>query len=194
MFSLLKAPIKIFFKKGIIPNVWREQNKKKQQENLANWNLESRWTRPCTPSKTLSKSSVGKAKNKAVYYPPPPQELAVPVSTESEVEEGQERTLAESLCEKQLKSQIPTKEVYEMPPPHSRRKVAYPFSKGNKLESPGLLYMAERNESWRLLSEGTQPIVDTQMPTTLFPLFPIRLPTSTLQAAIFLGIGLSEMI
>ena len=119
---------------------------------------------------------------------PPPPELAVPVSTESEVDEGQERTLAESLCEKQLKSQIPAKEGYEMPPPHSRRKVAYLFSKGNKLESPGLLYMAERNESWRLLSEGTQPIADTQMPTTLW------LPTSTLQAAIFLGIGLSETI
>lgn len=146
------------------------------------------------PPKHLVSHQQGKPRIRLFTIPPPPQELAVPVSTESEVEEGQERTLAESLCEKQLKSQIPTKEVYEMPPPHSRRKVAYPFSKGNKLESPGLLYMAERNESWRLLSEGTQPIVDTQMPTTLFPLFPIRLPTSTLQAAIFLGIGLSEMI
>lgn len=114
------------------------------------------------PPKHLVSHQWGKAKNKAVFdhfHHHPPKELAVHVSTESEVG-GQEGTLVGSLCGKAIKTQVLTKEVYEMFP-HPRRKVTYLFSKGNKLQRAlGLLHMAEKNESWGLSSEVMQPTAD----------------------------------
>lgn len=148
-------------------------------------NLESRWTRPCTSSKTLIKSSVGKAKNQDVSQIP--QRLLVPVSADIDVEGGQGGRLAESLSEKQLKPQIPSKEVYQTSPGHPRRKLANLCSKGNKAV-PGLSNTAERSEC-RILGGGMQPTANTQIPT-LFQ----NLAANLYMQESSLGTGLPEMI